>query len=127
MINRHWEIKVFISNSGNDVIDAWLNEIPPRAKAKIKVRMTYLENEIIWKAPYVKKLRGSKTIWEIRVVLDHIQYRLLGCFGPGEKNFTLLIGAIEKGNRLYPPDAINTAEKRCKLIRTDKRYTDEYN
>ncbi len=127
MIEKCWEIKVFISDTGKNEIDAWLNEIPKKAKAKIKKIMTYLESERVWKEPYAKKLEGSDTIWEIRVILDNIQYRPLGCRGPLGKDFTILIGAIEMNGRLYPPNAINTAESRCKLINGNPRYTGEYN
>ena len=79
-----------------------------------------------WKRPYISKLKGSDKIWEIRVEFNNIQYRPLGCLGPKSNEFTLLIGAREKGDRLEPIDAIRIAEERCSLILEHERYTDEY-
>lgn len=123
-----WGFKVFVSNRGDREIDDWLDGIPAKAKAKIKKRITYLEVWEIerWKRPYVAKYKGSDGIWEIRVVFDNVQYRLLGCFGPKDNEFTLLIGGREKGGRLEPVDAITTAEKRRQLICQGEGYTDEY-
>jgi hypothetical protein len=50
----------------------------------------------------------------------------LGCFGPKKDEFTLLIGAIEKGGKLEPINVIETAEQRRNLIFQDERYSDEY-
>jgi hypothetical protein len=123
-----WNFKVFVSDRGTREIDDWLDGLPPKAKAKIKKRITYLEIWDIdkWKRPYISKLKGSDKIWEIRVEFNNIQYRPLGCLGPKSNEFTLLIGAREKGDRLEPIDAIRIAEERCSLILEHERYTDEY-
>jgi hypothetical protein len=34
-----------------------------------------------------------------------MQYRPLGCHGPGDREITLLIGAIERGGRFEPQSA----------------------
>lgn len=121
-----WNFKVFIAEKGSNEIDAWLNDLPPGAKAKIKKRITYLEITKRWGRPYAAKLKGTNNIWEIRVGFDNIQYRPLGCFGPKDGEFTLLIGATEKGGRFEPVHAIKTAEKRRSLVLQDERYIDEY-
>ena len=124
-----WNFKVFVSDRGTKEIDNWLDSLPPKVKAKIKKRITYLEISELskWVRPYVAKLHGSDDIWEIRVIFANVQYRPLGCFGPKENDFTLLIGAEEKGGRLEPIDAIRIAAERRRLILQDERYTDEYN
>ncbi len=123
-----WNFKVFVSNRGTREIDDWLNSQPARAKAKIKKRITYLEISELskWVRPYATKLHGSDDIWEIRVIFANVQYRPLGCFGPKNDEFTLLIGAKERGKRLEPVNAIKIAEQRRRLIFQHERFTDEY-
>jgi hypothetical protein len=123
-----WSFKVFVSDSGSREIDGWLDAQPKGAKAKINKIITYLEISDIskWVRPYVAKLKGSDNIWEIRAVFGNVQYRPLGCFGPQKDQFTLLVGAIEKGGRLEPINVIEVAEQRRNLIFQDERYADEY-
>jgi hypothetical protein len=123
-----WNFKVFVSDRGSREIDEWLDGLPVKAEVKIRAIISRLEIWDIsrWERPYVCKLKGSDNIWEIIVKFNNVQYRPLGCFGPKQKDFTLLIGAREKGGRLEPINAIETAEKRRNLIFQDERYCDEY-
>lgn len=123
-----WNFKVFVSDRGSREIDEWLDSLPKRAKAKIKKKITYLEisDTSKWVRPYVCKRKGSDKIWEIIVQFNNVQYRPLGCFGPKSDEFTLLIGAREKGGRLEPINVIENAEKRRNLILQDERYIDDY-
>jgi hypothetical protein len=120
--------RVFVSDRGTREIDGWLDGLPVKAKVKIKKIITYLAILDIskWERPYVCKLKGSDKIWEIIVKFNNVQYRPLGCFGPKNNEFTLLIGAKEKGGRLEPIDAVRVAEQRRSLIFQDERYADEY-
>lgn len=52
-------------------------------------------------------------------------YRPLGCYGRAEKEFTLLIGSIEKGGKL-PKGDCETAVERRKIILTDRGRTCEH-
>lgn len=123
-----WAFKVFVSDRGTREVDEWLNRQPTRAKVKIKRRIAYLEVSDIskWVRPYACKLKGSDKIWEIIVEFENVQYRPLGCLGPQDDEFTLLVGAREKGGRLEPINVIRIAEQRRDLILQDERYTDEY-
>lgn len=123
---KTWDFKVFVSNRGDKEFDLWLNGQPKGAKAKIRKIMTYLEITSIWGRPYAAKRKDADDIWEIIAGFDNIQYRPLGCFGPNRHEFTLLIGAKEKGGRLDPLDAVEIAKKRRVLVFQDRRYVDEY-
>jgi hypothetical protein len=70
--------------------------------------------------------KGSDRIYELRVSLMGSQYRLFGCYGPGNRKFTFLIGAVEKGNRLEPKECITIAEKRREEINADPTRTIEH-
>jgi hypothetical protein len=80
----------------------------------------------IWIKKYAEKLKGYEDIYEIKITYQNIQYRPLGCFGPGAGEFTLLIPAIERGSDFEPRQAPKTAQTRCKLVHQDRRYVDEY-
>ena len=124
---KYWTFKLFISDKGDKEVEEWLNNgIPKKAKARIRARLAYLEVTKTWVPDLVTKYKSSDKIFEIRVTVQNIQYRPLGCYGPNEKEFTLLIGAEEKGGKLIPHNSIKFAEERRKLIFQDKRYTYEY-
>lgn len=115
-----WIFRVFKSERGEDVIGKWLNELPIRVQVKIRTRLAYLEATEYWKRPEFDKLTGYEKLHEIRVEFSNVQYRVIGCYGPGRKEFTMLIGAVEKGNKLEPREALSIAEKRSKLINQQK-------
>jgi len=120
------DFKVFVSERGNREFDEWLSGLPAGPKAKIKKIITYLEITRIWNRPYAAKLKTTDKIWEIIAKSNNVQYRPLGCFGPKNGEFTLLIGATERDRKLEPINAAKIAEERRKLIFRDERYTDEY-
>jgi hypothetical protein len=122
---KEWTFKVFISERGSDVFEEWLNTLPKKAQAKIERRIRYLEIEKTWRRPFFDSLSGYTDLYEIRVVFNNIQYRPIGCFGPKSGEFTILIGAIEKGDKFEPKNALNIANKRSKLI-AKEGYTNEY-
>lgn len=128
---NYWIFKVFESQRGVDVIGEWLNILPLEAKVQIKRRFAYLATlkKEDWRRPLAAKLKGEKydPIWEIIIKWNKIQYRPLGCFGPEEDNFTLLIGAIERSTGIFEPrNAPETAKARCNLIHKDRRFLGEY-
>jgi hypothetical protein len=121
------KIKVFISDGGVNIIDAWLAGLPIGARAKMDRYFAYLATLKFWGPPDCKKLKGYDHIFEIRIKWNKIQYRPLGCYGPEGGDFTLLIGAIEKSTGVFEPRrAPEIAQERCKLIHSNRRYVDEY-
>lgn len=119
-------IKAYVTERGIDAIHEWIDNLPIRAQVAIHVRIRFLALGGIWPRQYVAKLRGYDKIWEIRVKSENIQYRPLGCFGPGKNVFSILIGATKKNNRFIPPNAPKTAEERKRLINQDEGYLNEY-
>jgi hypothetical protein len=130
----HWTFEHFHDDRRIDLIEAWLAGLPVEARARIERRFAYLatiKDKAGWKKPFAAKLQGLKkgnSIYEIRIAGNNVLYRPLGCFGPKEEEeFTLLIGAFEKGKGVFEPRrAPDTAITRCKLIHQDRRYVGEY-
>ena len=111
---------------GIDVIKEWLDGLPIKAQVAIDERIRFLALGSYGHRPYAAKLEGYDNIWEVRVKSEKIQYRPLGCSGPGDKVFSLLIGAREKGSHFEPKDAPKIAEKRRNLVYQDEKYLNEY-
>jgi len=120
-----WIFKVFLDNKCDNVISDWVEAQPVRVQAKIRTRIKYLEINQNWPEDFCHKWISSKHIYEIRTRHSGIQYRLLGFFGPGDKEFTLLIGAMKK-KYLEPRNAPNIAEKRRELVIGDRGYIDDF-
>lgn len=121
---RYWNFRVFKTERGIDVFGKWIDELPIKARVKITTRIKYLEATEHWKRPAFDKLAGYENLYEIRVVFG-VQYRIIGCYGPSRKEFTFLIGAIEKDDKLEPREALKIAETRSKLISL-KKHTAEF-
>lgn len=126
---NYWIFKHFHNDQKIDLIEVWLRKLPIEDQVKIEARFALLagfKDKTLWKKPFARKLQGMKKradIWEIRINSDRILYRPLGCFGPGENEFTVLIDAIEVSTGVFDPRrAPETAVTRCKLIHQDRRY-----
>jgi hypothetical protein len=111
-----WTFLNFVDGRGQNVIKEWLDDLPPSAKAKINARIRHLSVMDSWPPQWMKKLRGYEGLFELRVVQSGTQYRPLGCYGPGQKRFTFVLGALEQGDRIRPPDAFTTAVDRCRAV-----------
>lgn len=73
-----------------------------------------------WRRPEFDLLSGKfREIGEVRLKVDKKQYRLLGFFGPGRSDFTLLVGSIKKGKNYDPKDALQTAVDRMSQVKAD--------
>lgn len=77
-----------------------------------------IASHINWSA-FKRFLKGKykeRRIWELAFFSDGRQYRVLGVFGPGEKQATLLVGCYHKGVVYTPTNALETAFKRAGLL-----------
>ena len=98
----------------NEILE-WTLQQPKKAQAKIDMIILSLQARPVWPPQYVSALTGCPGILELRISSFGVEYRPLGCHGPKAKEFTLLIGAIEKGGAL-PKGACETATERRKLV-----------
>jgi hypothetical protein len=74
-----------------------------------------------WRRPDFDLLSGKmKGVGEIRFKVDK-QYRILGFFGPGRNDFTMLIGASKKGSSYDPQSTLESALDRMAQVKADGR------
>lgn len=110
--------RTFKTTRGILVIEDWYKSLPPGAQATFDARREYLCDtpREEWINTYIKRLKESDSIYEIRFKYKNIQYRPLGFFGPNTGDFTFLVPANEKGGKFNPKDAIKMAEERRSAI-----------
>ncbi|MGA7616256.1 MAG: type II toxin-antitoxin system RelE/ParE family toxin [Thermoanaerobaculia bacterium] len=123
---KSWIFRDFISERGVNEIREWIDSLPMKAQIKIDRRISYLQATRTFDPQYISARDGCDDIYELRVVCAGVQYRPLGCYGPERGEFTLLVGAVEKGSRLEPKDAPEIATHRRKIVMADKRRTREH-
>jgi Phage derived protein Gp49-like (DUF891) len=113
-----WIIRCYLDDRGNDVIDAWLSGKPQKVLAKFLDRMGGLRDQPQhrWNGTRTKQLTGYEGLVEVRFKAAKVQYRPIGFFGPGRMEFTLLVGAIEKGGEFIPKNAPDVAQERKAIV-----------
>ena len=114
-----WSFRDYVEMGGGEPVSKWIDDQPLKVRIKIDLRLLYLRNEKVWPEQYISALKAHDDIYELRIVFGGTQYRPLGCHGPGLREFTLLLGTIEKGK--IPRHVIKTAEERRKVILADRR------
>jgi hypothetical protein len=120
-----WHFRDYLTANSTNEITSWIESLPKAAQAKIDYILLVLRGARNWPPQYVSALVDWDDIYEIRVVANGVQYRPLGCYGPERREFTLLIGAVEKGGKL-PRAALEAAVQRRKIILSDRGRTDEH-
>ena len=73
-----WTFYDFLDLSGDNVIRDWLNSIPPKASAKIDVRILFMRTVEVWPEQYISSLEGWPYLLELRITSHGNQYRPLG-------------------------------------------------
>jgi hypothetical protein len=114
-----WTFKGYVDDTDTNVFDAWYEDLPTKAQAKLDWILKLFEprpnNE--WISKYFKKLKGYENLYEVRFEIQGIVYRPLGSFAPFRKDFTFTIGTTKKRKDvLIPIDAENIALRRLDLI-----------
>jgi hypothetical protein len=117
-----WEIFDYVEADGTNAIRVWIDSLPTAAQVKIDTIIRYLEATQVWPPQYISALKDCAEIYELRIVSAGVQYRPLGYFGPGpgRYQFTLLMGAIEKGGKLEPREFCKVATRRREIVNGDR-------
>lgn len=118
--------KVFITDKGVNEIENWLQSVPKKFRARVERFIFYLETQQDMRCKYFKSYKGYNNIYELRFTNNTIEHRPLGCFGPMDNEFTILLHAVEKDGKLEPRNSPETAVKRCALIHQDRRYINDF-
>lgn len=116
---RFWDF--VYQNDSNPIEDWYVRELSEDAQlifVKILKDNRKTDQPINWvgfKRFLAGKYRDYR-IWELSFYSDGRQHRVFGVFGPGRKEATLLVGCYHKGHVYTPPDAMETAYNRARLL-----------
>jgi len=124
-MGQTWCFLDYVDDDGENQIKPWLDSLPKAAKVKINAVLRRLEVRELLGEPEMKQLKGAcDGLLEVRVRDSRVQYRPLGCYGPGNHEVTLLIGAVEKGNKFEPRTACAIALTRKYAIQGGEHVRD---
>jgi hypothetical protein len=112
-----WTFYDFTDTRGANLIRQWLDGLPSKASAKIDTRILFMMAHPVWPEQYVSALVGWPGLVELRVGSAGNQYRPLGFYGPRRREFTIVLGATEKGK--LPIRVLEVADDRRKIVLAD--------
>lgn len=119
-----WRFYDFLDSRWNNTIRLWLDSLPEKASAKIDARIFFMQAVRTWPEQYVSAIQGWPNLLELRVVSAGNQYRPLGFYGPERAEFTLVLGAIEKGK--LPRRVLELADENRRIAISDRRRIREH-
>lgn len=125
-MDRHWTFKTYVTPKGTNIVEAWKEDLSVKFKARVDRIVAHLETQKDMRCRWFSSYKTSDKIYELRLDTKNTLWRPLGCFGPGENEFTVLFIAVERGDKLVPKNAIQRAEKIRELILKDRKYTDDF-
>jgi hypothetical protein len=116
---KYWRFMDYYSEAGNDLIEDWYRGQSPGVRADFDVTLRNLAGTVDWHGlTEFKALHGKHSgLGEIRFKSGKVQYRPVGRFGPGQREFTLLVGCYKKQRVYEPPDAFDLALRRWSLYK----------
>jgi len=103
-------IKFYRTESGNCPVEDFLNDLPEKQSKKIAWTLRVVRDLEKVPTQYLKKLKSTDDIWEVRATIGNNTFRLLGFFD-GPKLIVLTSGFAKKTNKV-PKQEIETAEER---------------
>ena len=109
-----WTFYDFLDGRGVNLIRRWLDGLPAPARAKINTRILFMRANPAWPEQYISALKGWPELVELRVVSAGNQYRPLGFYGPERREFTLVLGTIEKEK--LPKRVLEAADENRKTV-----------
>jgi len=111
-------------------IEAWVQGLSDEAREKLNSLLKTnrkVQNFVSW-VGFKRFMRGelkNEKIFELEFYVDKRAYRLLMVSGEKRKHAVILIGCYHKQKVYEPPDALNTAYKRAKVLKGGKATTHE--
>jgi hypothetical protein len=105
-----WAIYDHVDRDGENVIAKWARGLENTQRKKLRAKLDMLTQAGPDLPTQLLSHTGVAHIYKLRVT-GNVQLRPMLCKGPidNESEFTLLLGAIEVGNRLKPSDAAEIA------------------
>lgn len=103
-------IKSYRTTTGNCPVEDFLQSLPDKQSKKVAWTLRIVRDLGQVPTQYLKKLKSTDDIWEVRATLGNNTFRLLG-FYDGPKLIVLTSGFAKKTNKV-PKQEIETAEER---------------
>lgn len=103
-------IKFYRTKAGNCPVEDFLQSLPDKQSKKVAWTLRVVRDLEQVQTQYLKKLKSTDDIWEVRATLGNNTFRLLGFFD-GSKLIVLTSGFAKKTNKV-PKQEIETAEER---------------
>ena len=100
------------SESGHSPVTDFLDQLSDKESAKITWTLNLIETLPKVPGQYMKKLKGTSGLWEVRIAFGGMIYRIL-CFFDGN-NMVVLNHAVKKKTQKTPRKDIRIAEDRKK-------------
>jgi len=120
-----WVILDYVEKSGRNPIRDWLDSLDEDDRAKIDRRLLQMIGLPRWPEKWASKYKGYDEIFELRITGNKVQYRpLYAYFGRGR--LILLVGAIERGNKI-PKSDLETAVERLNRVKQDASHAQPHN
>jgi len=121
MQSGSWTFLDYVNGNGVNKISEWLRSLPIEARVEFEALLDTLKAKETFGRPQTGTLRGKcKGLCEFRFKKHKVQYRPLFCYGPGNREVTILVGATKKDKRFIPPNACKTALNRTGEIEANK-------
>jgi hypothetical protein len=114
-----WTFYDFLDGRGVNLIRQWLDGLPAKARAKIDIRLLHMRAKTVWPEPWVSALTDWPKLIELRIGASGDAYRPLGFYGPERREFTIVLGAMEKGK--LPTRVLEVADDNRKLVLATSR------
>ena len=121
----YFDLYDYRDDKGNNIIKAWTNGLQKVQRGKLNARLDMLEKSGPDLFPQILTGTKSPGISKLRVK-GNVQLRPMLCDGPINigKEYTLLLGAIEKDSKLIPKNADKKADSNKKdIMKDDNRRT----
>jgi phage-related protein len=103
-------IKFYRTETGNCPVEDFLETLSDKQMEKVSWTLRAVRDMHHVPTQYLKKLKSTDNIWEVRITLGNNTFRLLG-FYDGSNLLILTSGFAKKTNKV-PRREIETAERR---------------
>ncbi len=119
-----WTFKqYFVEQSGRRIVFDWLTEMEADVEITTDFEMTLrhlaASERHLWLRPDFAP--EDPPIWKIRISGNDKEFRLLGFFGPGRREFTVLAIAQEMDRQLVPRNSLEMAKQRMREVLANGR------
>lgn len=106
-----FKVYYFTTASGRNPVKEFIDRYDHRTRAKLLAVIEYLEHYgFHLETKYLHRMRGTKTLWELRIAYAGNQYRIF-LAKIGDKEIALLHAIVKKTQKV-PRKEIDVAEKR---------------